>query len=95
MKQEYLKNTSTLTLSADSCTGCGMCESVCPHAVFAMAGAKARIEALDRCMECGACAMNCPTAAIEVSKGVGCAQAVIQGWLKGTEPSCDCSGGCC
>jgi formate hydrogenlyase subunit 6/NADH:ubiquinone oxidoreductase subunit I len=46
-------------------------------------------------MECGACQNNCPADAISVGAGVGCAQAVINGFLRGTEPDCDCSGGCC
>jgi hypothetical protein len=49
-------------------------------------------------MECGACALNCPVQAISVTPGVGCAVAVIQGALRGTEPCCDCSqgkGACC
>jgi hypothetical protein len=35
--------------------------------------------------------------AIYVKKGVGCAQAVRNGFLKGTEPDCDCGGDstCC
>jgi ferredoxin len=34
-------------------------------------------------MECGACAKNCPVNAITVDTGVGCATAVITGWLTG------------
>ena len=51
----------------------------------------------DACMECGACALNCPANALEVNAGVGCAAAIIMGWVTGEEPSCDCSGGggCC
>jgi len=58
---------------------------------------KAQIENKNRCMECGACAKNCPVNAITVDAGVGCATAVIMGWLTGKEPSCDCSSGeeCC
>jgi hypothetical protein len=47
-------------------------------------------------MECGACAMNCQTGAVTVKSGVGCAAGIINGLLRGTEPTCDCgSGGCC
>lgn len=88
MKQRYLKNTSTLKLHEDKCTGCGMCLEVCPHNVFEMDGNKIKIANKDSCMECSACALNCPFQALEVRKGVGCAAAVISGLLKGSEPSC-------
>ncbi|MCB4792266.1 MAG: 4Fe-4S binding protein [Elusimicrobia bacterium] len=98
MDQVYLKNVSTLKLDAGKCTGCGMCVTVCPHAVFEIKDKKARILDKDKCMECGACKRNCAFKAIEVSSGVGCANAVITGFLRGTEPTCDCGsdkGGCC
>ncbi|NLM21818.1 MAG: 4Fe-4S binding protein [Peptococcaceae bacterium] len=97
MKHRYLKNVATLSLSAEKCIGCGRCAEVCPHGVFTVNEKKARIEDKDHCMECGACAKNCPVSAIAVDAGVGCAAAVIMGWLTGSEPSCDCSGGgkCC
>jgi hypothetical protein len=48
-------------------------------------------------MECGACMVNCPAGVLSVSKGVGCAAAVITGWAKGGPPSCGCDDdpGCC
>ncbi len=95
---KYLKNVVTLKLDADRCIGCGMCEIVCPHRVFSIANKKSGIANRNACMECGACAKNCPPEAITVISGVGCALAVIMGWIKGTEPTCDCSndkGGCC
>ena len=97
MKGKYLKNVATLKLIAENCTGCEMCINVCPHGVFAIDEKKARIVDRDSCMECGACEKNCPFTAIEVKTGVGCAAAVINGILTGTEPSCDCDGGgsCC
>lgn len=96
MKHRYLKNVATLRLSVEKCIGCGRCAEVCPHGVFSVNG-KAKIEDRDGCMECGACAKNCPANAITVDAGVGCATAVIMGWLTGSEPSCDCSSGegCC
>jgi NAD-dependent dihydropyrimidine dehydrogenase PreA subunit len=92
---QYLKNVVTLNLDRDKCIGCGRCIEVCPHGVFAIAGKKASIVDRDLCMECGACQNNCPVDAIAVGKGVGCAQAVINGALRGTEPTCDCSDNCC
>jgi NAD-dependent dihydropyrimidine dehydrogenase PreA subunit len=89
----YLEKSVTLVLDAERCNGCRTCTIVCPHAVFAIGDDK-RAYLADRgaCMECGACALNCATGAITVTPGVGCASAIIRGWLTGTEPSCGCSG---
>lgn len=96
MKLRYLKNVATLKLDAEKCVGCGMCVNVCPHQVFELHDEKAKIMDLDGCMECGACMKNCAFSAISVSPGVGCASAIIKGFLTGSEPTCDCSGGeCC
>ncbi|WP_407309435.1 mercury methylation ferredoxin HgcB [Desulfosporosinus sp. SB140] len=92
MKHKYLKNVSTLSMKSDKCTGCGKCLEVCPHNVFLMDNKKSTIAYKDNCIECGACVKNCPFKALEVKPGVGCAAAIIKGWLTGTEPSCDCSG---
>jgi NAD-dependent dihydropyrimidine dehydrogenase PreA subunit len=86
----YLKNGETLSLNSALCTGCRECIEVCPHAVFAMEGGRAMIADRLSCMECGACMKNCPAGAIRVKAGVGCAAAVIQGMLRGTEPACSC-----
>jgi NAD-dependent dihydropyrimidine dehydrogenase PreA subunit len=101
MRREiYLKDVVTLELARDKCTGCGMCVSVCPHEVFELRDKKAVIINRDACMECGACAKNCPVGAISVHSGVGCANAIIRGSLKGTAPCCGPSDdgsktGCC
>lgn len=97
MKHRYLRNVATLVLSDERCIACGRCIEVCPHGVFGMNEKKALIKDKDSCMECGACAKNCPVKAIMVDSGVGCATAVIMGWLTGSEPSCDCSSSkeCC
>ena len=87
----YLKNVVTLQLDVQKCNGCMMCIIVCPHEVFQLKNKKAIITNKDQCMECGACAKNCPEGAISVRSGVGCAAGVINGLLRGTEPSCDCS----
>ena len=93
----YLPNVVSLALDDEKCTGCGMCLTVCPHAVFQIENGNARIADRDACMECGACALNCPDEALSVQSGVGCAAAVITGVLRGTEADCDCSGDepCC
>ncbi|MGD9566899.1 MAG: mercury methylation ferredoxin HgcB [Sedimentibacter sp.] len=98
MKHKYLKNVVTLKLDADRCTGCGRCIEVCPHNVFELKDKKAMMINRDFCIECGACVKNCPFHAVEVNPGVGCAAAIIKGWLTGTEPTCGCSddsNGCC
>jgi ferredoxin len=94
----YLKNVVTLELNQQKCNGCRMCTIVCPHKVFMIKDRIAFINKKDLCMECGACEKNCPEGAISVKSGVGCAAGIINGLLRGTEPSCDCSSsksGCC
>ena len=94
----YLKNVVTLELDSLKCNGCKMCTIVCPHEVFAIKDKKAFIQNKDLCMECGACEKNCPEGAISVKSGVGCAAGIINGILRGSEPTCDCAGtksNCC
>jgi len=95
--QRYLKNVTTLEYDSSRCIGCRMCLEVCPHNVFRMVGKRAEIVNRDKCMECGACELNCEPGALKVKQGVGCASAVIYGFLRGTEPNCDCGSdaSCC
>jgi len=90
-KLMYLKDVITLQLDQTKCIGCSMCIHVCPHNVFILKEKIAWIQHKNSCMECGACAMNCPTKAVTVRSGVGCAAGIINGILKGTEPTCGCS----
>lgn len=89
----YIDGVVTLAYDRDACTGCRMCTAVCPHGVFRIAASDGRADLIDRdrCIECGACARNCSAGAITVDAGVGCAAAVIGGWLSGGEPECGCS----
>ncbi len=94
----YIDGVVTLGLDRNACTGCAMCTAVCPHGVFAIDDdRRARILDRDVCIECGACARNCPEAAITVTPGVGCAAAIVKGWITGSEPACgpDDDGCCC
>ena len=86
----YLENVVSLEYDREKCIGCTMCETVCPHGVFAVEDRKARIVDRDACMECGACARNCPTDAVTVQAGVGCAGAVINAALGRDASSCGC-----
>ncbi len=84
----YIADVATLHLDASVCNGCGMCVHVCPHAVFARSKGIAEIVDRDACIECGACAINCPEGALSVSPGVGCAWAILKGWVRRTRPTC-------
>ncbi len=90
----YLENEVTLEFNPDLCNGCALCVAVCPHGVFAMQQKRAALVDRGACMECGACEKNCERHAITVRAGVGCAAAVINGWLRKSEPTCDCGGAC-
>jgi NAD-dependent dihydropyrimidine dehydrogenase PreA subunit len=87
----YFQDGEGLKIDYDKCTGCGMCLEVCPHNVFKIENKKANAFRKEYCMECGACGMNCPAGAIDVKSGVGCASAIIRGFLKKSDPVCGCS----
>lgn len=86
----YLSGVTTLRLDEAKCNGCGLCATVCPHAVFTVEAGEARIADLDGCMECGACARNCAAGAIQVRAGVGCAAGILYGAL-GVDNACSCA----
>jgi len=90
----YLENVATLKYVASKCTGCGICAIVCPHRVLNLKKRKIDIVDLNKCMECGACMMNCSENAILVNVGVGCATAIINGFINNSEPSCGCNSSC-
>jgi ferredoxin len=88
----YIGNGTTLRIDRERCVGCGLCLEVCPHAVLAILEGKVRVDSRERCMECGACRMNCPRNAIEVTQGVGCVAAIVNG-LRKPGGHCECSTG--
>ena len=90
----YLPGVTTLDLDIEKCIGCGMCVTVCPHAVFSVENRTAHVEDRDACMECGACATNCPADAIQVRAGVGCAAGIMRSAL-GMANCCGESSDCC
>ena len=89
----YIDGVATLRLDDAKCVGCGMCEVVCPHRIFALREKRAVIGDFDACMECGACARNCPADAITVTPGVGCAAYIISTWISKVKGSSGTS--CC
>lgn len=83
---------NTLRFDSETCTGCGMCSSVCPHGVYTQNGRATLLVRPEACMECGACRLNCPAGAITVDSGVGCAFALMRQALLGEkEAICGCS----
>lgn len=90
MALKYLSGVSSIEADPRRCNGCARCLEVCPHEVLELAAGKVRIVGRDLCMECGACAVNCPGGALKITQGVGCAYAIIYGFLRGTAPDCAC-----
>ncbi len=84
----YISDVSTIELDRAKCNGCQMCMTVCPHPVFASSNRAVEIVEPDRCIECGACVMNCPEGALSVNPGVGCASAILKGWITRSRSSC-------
>lgn len=84
----YIRDVATLELDQTKCNGCRMCVTVCPHPVFASSNREIEIADPDLCIECGACVMNCPEGALSVNPGVGCASAILKGWITRSRSSC-------
>lgn len=92
----YPENGKSLLVDEQKCSACEQCLNVCPHEVFVIKNKTAFVERRGSCMECGACARNCPMGAISVSRGVGCAAAIINRYRgKKGECNCDTGANCC
>ena len=60
------KRHTHIEIVADKCTGCHLCDVVCPASVFEQdpETRKYFVADLDACQACGACVENCPADAI-------------------------------
>lgn len=80
---------NTLQHNKELCNNCGVCISVCPHAVFTREGRSVVVAQAAGCMECGACQLNCSAGAVKVESGVGCAAAMmLAALLRKKEATC-------
>lgn len=63
------KETGTVTINENRCTGCGLCVSVCKDFGLTIKNGKAALSGtpLFGCIGCGHCMAICPRAAITVS----------------------------
>jgi NAD-dependent dihydropyrimidine dehydrogenase PreA subunit len=85
----YIRGVTTIELDLSRCNGCRMCMRVCPHPVFGDPTGSVQILEPDMCIECGACVINCPEGALSVNPGVGCAAAILKGWITGSKTCCE------
>ena len=65
-----------VTFNEDLCKGCGLCVSVCPRKIIALAHEKlnkngyhpAGVIDMSKCIACAMCATMCPDVVIKVEK---------------------------
>jgi len=86
----YIDGVTTIELDETRCNGCKVCLKVCPRPVFRARDRVVELAEPDLCIECGACVLNCSEEALRVSPGVGCAAAILHGWIRRSKPSCGC-----
>ncbi len=55
----------SVTISAETCIGCGACIDTCPVNALKMENDKAVVDP-DTCIDCGNCIPACPVEAIEL-----------------------------
>lgn len=63
-----------IEIDSSKCTGCGMCEEVCPRNIFKISereetgqGKVSKAESEDGCLLCMACVSTCKEKCIEIS----------------------------
>lgn len=67
-----------VTISTDTCKGCGLCMTACPQHIIVLAADKlnakgyhpAVVTDMEKCKGCALCAYMCPDVAIKVEKEV-------------------------
>ncbi|MBO4251655.1 MAG: 4Fe-4S dicluster domain-containing protein [Clostridia bacterium] len=65
-----------VSFNEDRCKGCGLCESVCPKGIIALAKEKinakgyhpAEVTDESQCIGCASCAIMCPDTVITVER---------------------------
>ncbi len=55
-----------LTINTEKCTGCKVCEKVCPFGAIIVINHKAQVQ--DNCTLCGACVNSCPEGALSIER---------------------------
>jgi electron transfer flavoprotein alpha subunit/NAD-dependent dihydropyrimidine dehydrogenase PreA subunit len=55
-----------LTINTETCTGCKICEKVCPFGAIMVIDALAQVQ--DNCTLCGACINSCPVDALSIER---------------------------
>jgi len=55
-----------LSVDTDKCTGCNICEKVCPFGAVVVIDGKAQVQ--DNCTLCGACVTSCPVGALSIER---------------------------
>ena len=51
-------------IAREFCTGCGICEDICPGDIISMDGDQPKVTYQEECFHCGACLVDCPEGAI-------------------------------